>query len=103
MFDPNDTIDIEIEGVGKFKARLMSERQLKEFNRATGNAEKMTLEAHHQKLNNALSLALVNVDLESYTLGQKLELVDQLPWAITNAEIERLKKAVASPSASQIK
>lgn len=101
MYDPNDIVEIEIEGIGKFKSRLMTERQLKEFNRATEISGKMTLESHHQKLNDALSIGLVDADLEAYTLAQKIEIVNQYPWAITNAELDRLKKAAPSPSDSQ--
>ncbi len=99
MYDPNETIEIEIEGVGKFKSRLMTERQLKEFNRATEISGKMTLEAHHERLNAALRIALVDTDLEDYTLGQKHQMIDQLPWAITGAEMKKLGEASASQSA----
>lgn len=103
MYDPNDTIEVEIEGIGKLKSRLLSERQLNEFNRASEITGKMTLEDHHQRLNAALRIPLVDADLESLTIGQKIQLVDKLPWAITSAELEALKKAAPSPSESPTK
>ncbi len=101
MFDPNDAVEVEIEGVGKFKSRLLTERQLKEFNRAADIQGKMSLEAHHDRLNAALRIALTDTDLEDLTVSQKLTLIDQLPWAITNAELDRLKKASGLRSESQ--
>ncbi len=74
---------------------------MKEFNRAADIQGKMSLEAHHDRLNIALRIALTDTDLEDLTVSQKLMLIDQLPWAITNAELDRLKKAAPSPSESQ--
>ncbi len=94
MFDPSDVIEIEVTGVGKFRSRLLTERQLKEFNRVLSAGDgKATLEAHHERLNTALSLGLVDADLESLTLAQKIQLADEYPWAVTNAELDRIKKA----------
>lgn len=101
MFDPNDVIEIEVEGVGKFKTRLMTERQLKEFNRVLAKSDgKATIESHHENLNAALLLGLVDADLEGLTLAQKVKLADEYPWAVTNAELDRAKKASGSHSES---
>jgi hypothetical protein len=101
VFDPNDVIEIEIKGVGKFKSRLMTERQLKQFNRDINlKGKTMSLEAHHAALNEAMGKVLVDVDFEDLTIGQKRDIVNQLPWAVAAGELERTKKVSASPSES---
>jgi hypothetical protein len=102
MYDPNDLIEVEIRGVGKVRTRLMTERHLMQFTRDTEvkEGQKLTLDLHHARLNGALAPFLADPHPQDLTLAQKLMVIDQLPWAITNAEIDRLKKASALPSDS---
>lgn len=98
MYDPNDVLDIDVEGFGRLRCRCLTERQVKEIARLS-DLGRQSLEGHHEQLNKALAVGLVDFDAEGLTLAQKVRLVDKYPWAATNAELDRLKNPSASPSA----
>lgn len=105
MYSPNDEIDVEIDGVGRVRTRLLTEEALQAFGRAMERkeGEKLTLPEHHAKVNAALAPYVVAPELKALTLAQKIKLAEDLPWAVTNAELEQLKNPSASPSGSPTK
>jgi hypothetical protein len=101
MYDPNDVVDIEVEGFGKLKSRLLTERQVKEVKRLTADArgEGKDLVGRHEAVNAALAVGLVDFNPEDFTLVQKLDLAETYPWEVTMGELNRLKNQSASQSA----
>lgn len=101
MYDPNNQIEIEVEGFGKLRSRLLTERQVKEVSRLTAQARGtgLSLIERLDTLNKALAVGLVDFNAEDLTLMQKFDLADEYPWAVTMAEIKRLGEASASQSA----